>query len=114
MIAAMLINRPKLIIADEPTSALDHALQDQILSLLQSLVSEFGTSLLLVSHDLEQVSRYADRVLVMRNGEIVDRLASSKLADAQSSYTRGLWAARPSGATYGTRLPTLDTEEATP
>ncbi|NTG18514.1 ABC transporter ATP-binding protein [Agrobacterium rhizogenes] len=111
MIAAMLINRPKLIIADEPTSALDHALQDQILDLLQSLVSEFGTSLLLISHDLEQVSRYADRVLVMRNGEIVDRLAASELADASSSYTRALWAARPSGATYGTRLPTFETNE---
>lgn len=112
MIAAMLINQPKLIIADEPTSALDRQLQDQILTLLRSLTSEFGVSLLLISHDLQQVSRYADRVLVMRKGEIVDRLPASALANAQSAYTRGLWAARPSAATYGTRLPTVNTEGA--
>jgi peptide/nickel transport system ATP-binding protein len=110
MIAAMLINQPKLIIADEPTSALDRQLQDQILTLLRSLTHEFGMSLLLISHDLQQVSRYADRVLVMRKGEIVDRLPASALADAQSVYTRGLWAARPTAATYGTRLPTVDAE----
>jgi peptide/nickel transport system ATP-binding protein len=111
MIAAMLINRPKLVIADEPTSALDRELQDQILALLRSLTEEFGMSLLLISHDLQQVARYADRVLVMRHGQIVDRLAATSLADAQSPYTKGLWAARPSAATYGTRLPVLGTGE---
>jgi peptide/nickel transport system ATP-binding protein len=114
MIAAMLVNRPKLIIADEPTSALDRDLQDQILTLLRSLTEEFGMSLLLISHDLQQVARYADRVLVMRHGQIVDRLAAAALSDAQSSYTRGLWSARPSAATYGTRLPTLDATGVTP
>jgi peptide/nickel transport system ATP-binding protein len=89
MIAAMLVNRPKLI-------------------------EEFGMSLLLISHDLQQVARYADRVLVMRHGQIVDRLAAAALSDAQSSYTRGLWSARPSAATYGTRLPTLDATGVTP
>lgn len=112
MIASMLINRPRLIIADEPTSALDRQLQDQILTLLRSLTHELGMSLLLISHDLQQVSRYADRVLVMRKGEIVDRLAASALQDAPSPYTRGLWSARPSAATYGTRLPTFASEEA--
>jgi peptide/nickel transport system ATP-binding protein len=112
MIAAMLINRPKLIIADEPTSALDHDLQEQILLLLRSLVEEFGMAMLLISHDLQQVSRYADRVLVMRQGEIVDRLPAARLAEAQSLYTRGLWAARPSAATYSTRLPVMDGEDA--
>jgi peptide/nickel transport system ATP-binding protein len=110
MIASMLINRPGLIIADEPTSALDRQLQDQILTLLRSLTHELGMSLLLISHDLQQVSRYADRVLVMRKGEIVDRLAASALSDAQSPYTRGLWAARPSAVTYGTHLPTVEAE----
>ncbi len=114
MIAAMLVNRPKLIIADEPTSALDRDLQDQILTLLRSLTEEFGMSLLLISHDLQQVARYADRVLVMRQGQIVDRLAAAGLSDAQSSYTRGLWSARPSAATYGTRLPTPDAAGGTP
>jgi peptide/nickel transport system ATP-binding protein len=111
MIATMLINRPKLIIADEPTSALDRGLQDQILTLLRALTEEFGMSLLLISHDLQQVSRYADRVLVMRRGEIVERLPAAELSNAQSPYTRGLWAARPSARTYSTRLPVLDDRE---
>jgi peptide/nickel transport system ATP-binding protein len=110
MIAAMLINRPKLIIADEPTSALDRGLQDQVLTLLRSLTEEFGMGLILISHDLQQVSRYADRVIVMRRGEIVERLSASELAHAKSFYTRGLWAARPSAATYGTRLPVFEEE----
>jgi peptide/nickel transport system ATP-binding protein len=105
MIAAMLINRPKLLIADEPTSALDRGLQDQILTLLRSLTEELGMGLLLISHDLQQVSRYADRVMVMRHGKIEEQMASADLANAKSDYTRALWAARPSAATYGTRLP---------
>ncbi|MBN8950505.1 ABC transporter ATP-binding protein [Rhizobium sp. 60-20] len=105
MIAAMLINRPKLLIADEPTSALDRELQNQILTLLRSLTEEFGMGLLLISHDLQQVSQFADRVIVMRGGRIDEELASADLANAQSAYTRALWAARPSAETYGTRLP---------
>lgn len=105
MIAAMIINQPKLLIADEPTSALDRALQDQILTLLRSLTTEFGMGLLLISHDLRQVSRYADRVVVMRRGKIEEQMASADLAQAQSAYTRALWAAQPSARTYGTRLP---------
>jgi peptide/nickel transport system ATP-binding protein len=105
MIAAMIINQPKLLIADEPTSALDRALQDQILMLLRSLTTEFGMGLLLISHDLRQVSRYADRVVVMRRGKIEEQMAAADLARAQSAYTQALWAAQPSAATYGTRLP---------
>jgi peptide/nickel transport system ATP-binding protein len=110
MIAAMLINRPKLLIADEPTSALDRELQDQILTLLRSLTEELGMGLLLISHDLQQVSRYADRVMVMRQGRIEEQMASADLANASSAYTRALWAARPSAATYGTRLPVYGDE----
>ena len=110
MIAAMLINRPKLLIADEPTSALDRGLQDQILTLLRSLTEELGMGLLLISHDLQQVSRYADRVMVMRHGKIEEQMASADLANAKSDYTRALWAARPSAATYGTRLPVYGDE----
>lgn len=105
MIAAMLVNRPKLLIADEPTSALDRELQDQILTLLRSLTQELGMGLLLISHDLQQVSRYADRVMVMRKGRIEEQMAAADLAHAQSPYTKALWAARPSAATFGTRLP---------
>jgi peptide/nickel transport system ATP-binding protein len=105
MIAAMIINRPKLLIADEPTSALDRSLQDQILTLMRSLTTELGMGLLLISHDLRQVSRYADRVVVMRRGRIEEQMASADLTRAQSPYTQSLWAAQPSAATYGTRLP---------
>jgi len=111
MIAAMLINRPKLLIADEPTSALDRDLQDQMLRLLRSLTEEFGMGLLLISHDLQQVSRYADRVLVMRQGRIEEEMTSADLSHAGSPYTRALWAARPSAATYGTRLPVYEDEQ---
>ncbi|WP_214473211.1 ABC transporter ATP-binding protein [Mesorhizobium sp. dw_380] len=110
MIAAMLINKPSLLIADEATSALDHDLQVQILELLGGLTRELGMGLLLISHDLQQVARFADRVLVMRQGTIVDRLAASELADATHPYTLALWNARPSGVTYGTRLPTVADE----
>jgi peptide/nickel transport system ATP-binding protein len=105
MIAAMLINRPKLLIADEPTSALDRELQGQILTLLRSLTEKFGMGLLLISHDLQQVSQFADRAIVMRGGRIEEELASADLSGARSAYTRALWAARPSAETYGTRLP---------
>jgi peptide/nickel transport system ATP-binding protein len=110
MIAAMLVNRPKLLIADEPTSALDRNLQDQILSLLRSLTEELGMGLLLISHDLQQVSRYADRVMVMHRGRIVEQMAAADLSHARSAYTRALWAARPSSVTYGTRLPVYGDE----
>ena len=105
MIAAMLINRPRLLIADEPTSALDRELQNQILALLRALTEEFGMGLLLISHDLQQVSQFADRVMVMRGGRIEEELAAADLANAESAYTGALWAARPSAETYGTRLP---------
>ncbi|MDM9624127.1 ABC transporter ATP-binding protein [Rhizobium sp. S96] len=110
MIAAMLVNRPKLLIADEPTSALDQDLQDQILKLLRALTEELGMGLLLISHDLQQVSRYADRVVVMRNGRIEEQMVAADLAGAQSGYTRALWNARPSAATYGSRLPVYGDE----
>jgi peptide/nickel transport system ATP-binding protein len=110
MIAAMLINRPRLLIADEPTSALDRGMQDQILTLLRSLTAELGMGLLLISHDLQQVSRYADRVMVMRGGRIEEQMEVADLAQASSPYTRALWAARPSAATYGSLLPTYGEE----
>jgi peptide/nickel transport system ATP-binding protein len=108
MMAAMLVNRPRLLIADEPTSALDRDVQAQILALLKQLTADLGMGLLLISHDLVQVSRFADRVLVMRQGRIEEELAAGDLGKARSAYTRSLWAARPSAASYGTRLPTAE------
>jgi peptide/nickel transport system ATP-binding protein len=105
MLAMMLINGPKLLIADEPTSALDGEAADQVLAPMSGLVAERRMGLLLISHDLRQVARHCDRVLVMRRGRIVDACGASALADSRHPYTRTLWDCKPSAATYGTKLP---------
>ncbi len=98
MIAMALANRPELLIADEPTTALDVTVQAQILELLAKLKSEFGMSLLFITHDLGIVRKIADRVCVMTKGKIVE---SGKTADIlsnpQHEYTRHLLAAEPKG-----------------
>ncbi|NEN07064.1 ABC transporter ATP-binding protein [Diaminobutyricibacter tongyongensis] len=71
-IAAALACRPRLLIADEPTTALDVTVQDEILTLLDSLVAERGMALLFVSHDLAVVARMTDRALVLRHGRVVE------------------------------------------
>lgn len=108
MLAIALITDPEFLIADEPTSALDHAMRDQVLSLIQELVAQRDMGLLLISHDLQQVADHCQRVMVMYQGQILDRLAASDLAHATHPYTQTLWACRPSLATKGKRLPTLD------
>jgi peptide/nickel transport system ATP-binding protein len=108
MLAMMLINGPRLLIADEPTSALDATLRDQVLDLISNLVESRRMGLLLISHDLQQVSRYCERVLVMYRGRIIDQSIAAELANAAHPYTRTLWSCRPSGRTYGTPLPVLD------
>jgi len=108
MLAIALITDPEFLIADEPTSALDHAMRDQVLSLIQDLVAQRDMGLLLISHDLQQVADHCQRVMVMYQGQILDRLAARDLGQATHPYTRTLWACRPSLATKGKRLPTLD------
>jgi peptide/nickel transport system ATP-binding protein len=108
MLAMMLINKPRLLIADEPTSALDAALRDQVLELISRLVESHRMGLLLISHDLQQVARHCDRVLIIYRGRIVDQTTAAALASSTHPYTRTLWACRPGGKTYGTRLPVLD------
>jgi peptide/nickel transport system ATP-binding protein len=108
MLAMMLINGPRLLIADEPTSALDAPLRDQMLELLSRLVATRHMGLLLISHDLTQVARHCDRVLVMYRGRIVDASPAAALAASQHPYTRLLWSCKPSAATHGTLLPVLD------
>jgi peptide/nickel transport system ATP-binding protein len=107
MLAMMLVNGPRLLVADEPTSSLDEALRDQVLDLIVSLVEQRRMGLLLISHDLQQVARYCERVLVMYRGRLVDERRTLDLAAADHPYTKTLWSCRPGGRTYGTQLPVL-------
>ena len=98
MIAMALANDPALLIADEPTTALDVTIQAQILKLLATEKSVRGLALLLISHDLAIVRRYADRVCVMKNGAVVESGRVSEVFDnPRHPYTRLLLAAEPRG-----------------
>lgn len=108
MIAMMLIPRPSLLIADEPTSALDVSVQAQVLDLIDDLVRETGMGLLLISHDLNLVARYCDRILVMNAGEVVESCAARDLHAASHPYTKGLLAAVPQMHETRDLLPVLD------
>ena len=108
MIAMMLIPEPDLLIADEPTSALDVSVQAQVLDIIDDLVTSKGMGLILISHDLNLVSRYCDRILVMNSGEVVESCVASELSNAQHPYTRGLLAAMPQMNETREELPVLD------
>ena len=91
MIAMALACQPRLIIADEPTTALDVTVQAQILALLKELTQKHNSSLILITHDLGVVARYADRVAVMYAGRIVEMATAAELyASPKHPYTRGL------------------------
>ena len=96
MIAMALASRPKLLLADEPTTALDVTLRAQILDLLSDLQRHTGMALLMITHDLNLVRKFADRVAVMENGFLVEEgKASDVLADPRHPYTRKLVDSRP-------------------
>ena len=96
LIAMALMMNPALVIADEPTTALDVTIQAQILELLTDLQKRFGTSILMITHDLGVIAETAQRVLVMYGGEIVEEAPVSTLfADAHHPYTEGLMHAMP-------------------
>ncbi|MBK8536526.1 MAG: ABC transporter ATP-binding protein [Candidatus Competibacteraceae bacterium] len=98
MIAMALANDPDLLIADEPTTALDVTIQAQILKLLKELQARLGMAILFITHDLGIVRKMADRVCVMRAGEVMETAAVAELfAHPQHLYTRQLLAAEPQG-----------------
>ncbi|OED50400.1 microcin ABC transporter ATP-binding protein [Rhodobacteraceae bacterium (ex Bugula neritina AB1)] len=98
MIAMALANKPDILIADEPTTALDVTIQAQILDLLADLKESEGMGLLFITHDLAIVRRIADRVCVMKDGEIVEEGPAAEIfANPQHPYTQKLLAAEPSG-----------------
>ncbi len=95
MIAMMLAPDPQLLIADEPTSALDVTVQMSVLRIMDKLVKDRGMGLIFISHDLNLVSSFCDRVLIMYQGRIVETCPAGELHNARHPYTRGLLDALP-------------------
>jgi peptide/nickel transport system permease protein len=108
MIAMMLIAEPELLIADEPTSALDRSVGEQVLAVMDELAQRRGMGLILISHDLDLVARFCDRVLIMYRGRIVETLAAAELANARHPYTQALLACRPRLGVRRAALPVID------
>ena len=99
MIAMALANDPDILIADEPTTALDVTIQAQILTLLAELQSKLGMAIVFITHDLGIVRRFADRVYVMRSGEVVEEGGAEAVFSApRHAYTKMLLAAEPAGS----------------
>ncbi|MCE1194002.1 MAG: ATP-binding cassette domain-containing protein [Acidovorax sp.] len=95
-IARALITRPRLIVADEPVSALDVSVQAQVLNLMQDLQQQFGITYMLISHDLAVVNHLCDEVVVLYQGQIVERGSPGELfRNAQHPYTQSLVGAVP-------------------
>ncbi|WP_040306397.1 ABC transporter ATP-binding protein [Ahrensia sp. R2A130] len=90
MIAMMLVPDPEILIADEPTSALDVSVQGDVLRIMDKLVKERGMGLIFISHDLNLVSAFCDRILIMYAGRVVETCEAGKLHEATHPYTRGL------------------------
>ena len=96
MIAMAIICKPSILIADEPTTALDVNLQNQILNLLKSLSRESDMSLILISHDLDMIKNYSDEVVILKDGEIVEKNTTTKIfSSPKESYTKTLLNSRP-------------------
>lgn len=107
MIAMMLVPDPDLLIADEPTSALDVTVQMQVLAIIDDLVSQRGMGLIFISHDLNLVASFCDRVLIMYGGQIVESLPAAQLSQAQHPYTKALLSCLPSIEGGNTDLPSM-------
>jgi len=95
MTAMALACRPDLIIFDEPTTALDVTTQIEVLATIKSIVDQFNTAAIYITHDLAVVAQMADKIKVLRNGESVEESETrSMLCDPQQDYTKSLWAVR--------------------
>ena len=90
MIAMMLAPDPEILIADEPTSALDVSVRNEVLNIMDKLVRDRGMGLIFISHDLNLVGQFCDRVLIMYAGRVVEELPARELHSARHPYTRGL------------------------
>ena len=112
MIAMMVSSGPKLLIADEPTSALDVLVAMQTLRVMDELIAKHNTGLILISHDLELVSQFCDRVVVMYAGQVMETCAAGELAKATHPYTRALLAASPKLDVAQAWLPTMQRDPA--
>ena len=112
MIAMMLIPNPRILIADEPTSALDVTVQMQVLNIMDKLVSQRGMGLIFISHDLNLVSSFCDRVLIMYAGRIVETCRADELYQAKHPYTQGLLNSLPRLDAPSKRLSVLQRDPA--
>lgn len=90
MIAMMVLPNPEILIADEPTSALDVSVQLQVLEIMNKLVRDRGMGLIFISHDLNLVAKFCDRIVIMYAGRIVETCKASELKNASHPYTVGL------------------------
>ena len=95
MIAMMMIPEPSIIIADEPTSALDVTVQLQVLAVLDDMISERGMGLIFISHDLNLIASFCDRILIMYGGQVMEECDAADLQQAKHPYTRGLLGCLP-------------------
>jgi peptide/nickel transport system ATP-binding protein len=103
-IARAVVTRPRFVVADEPVSALDATIQAQVLALFQKLQAAYGFACLFITHDLGVVAQIADRVVVMRDGKVVEQGARDAVLDAPADpFTRELLAATPSLAAASAR-----------
>jgi len=109
MIAMAISTHPDILIADEPTTALDVTVQKEILNLLQDIQKEFGTATIFISHDLHLVRKICDRVVVMRQGEVMELGDVNQIFEnPQHPYTKGLISCRPQANFHLRRLPTVE------
>jgi peptide/nickel transport system ATP-binding protein len=93
MTAMALMANPEIVVFDEPTTALDVTTQVQVLAAIRSVVAEFGTSAIYISHDLAVVAQMADRIVVLKDGKIEEEAPTQQMLSApQAEYTRSLWA----------------------